>query len=233
MSVPIIDPGTWVPLAVLTASLAGSGHCVSMCGGLVVASARSPSSWAAYHLGRLAGYLALGAAAGYVGGRALGASSGSDWLALASALALGLGFVATGVRVWGGKLPHVAILPAGALNRLYRRAGGNAALTGALTALLPCGWLHVFVLGAAGTRSAWLGAGFLLLFWLGTVPALTATPWAVDRIFRPIARKAPRLAATLLILSGALTVGAKVAPLMSGPSGSAPTRETSGEHRCH
>jgi sulfite exporter TauE/SafE len=212
---------------VLGASLAGSAHCVSMCGGIVVATARGPRSWVAYHLGRLAGYLVLGAVAGHLGGRLLDASSSQRWVGLLAATFLGAGLIVAGARVWRGRLPHIQVVSSRVLGLLYAKARGNAALSGLLTALLPCGWLHVFVLGAAGTQGARAGAGLLLLFWVGTLPALAAAPWVVKQVLRPAARRAPRLAAVLLILAGVATVGARVTPLI--PSSEA--RATG--HHCH
>jgi hypothetical protein len=123
-------------------------------------------------------------------------------------------------------MPHFQLVPSRTLGALYSRARGNALVSGLLTALLPCGWLHVFVLGAAGTQSARAGATLLLVFWVGTLPALAATPWLVERVLRLAARRTPRLAAVLLILAGAVTVGARVAPLI--PSGAQPI-----PHHCH
>src|SRR5690606_10362020 len=61
--------------------------------------------------------------------------------------------------------------------RLLCRLGGwppaaRATALGLLSALLPCGWLYAFVLGAAATGSALAGALVLLTFWSGTVPIL-------------------------------------------------------------
>jgi uncharacterized protein len=219
LSVPYADPTTWVPLAVLVASLAGSGHCVSMCGGLVVATAKGPATWVSYHLGRLLGYLSLGALAGLIGSEVLGASPETKWLSLATALILGLGFVLAGIRIWQGRVPHFSVVPKSLLMRAYRGTRGNALATGLLTAFLPCGWLHAFVLGSVATRSPALGAGFLFMFWLGTLPALAATPWLVKRIFQPMSSRAPRVAGIVLILAGIISVGAKVLPFASTDDG--------------
>ncbi|HVR19134.1 MAG TPA: sulfite exporter TauE/SafE family protein, partial [Polyangiaceae bacterium] len=63
----------WVPI--LFASVGGSLHCAAMCGPYVAAVAgagpagrAAPTTVAAYHAGRLATYLALGAAGGFFGG---------------------------------------------------------------------------------------------------------------------------------------------------------------------
>lgn len=218
MSLLFADLTVWVPPAVLVASLAGSAHCVSMCGGLVVATATRPRAWVAYQAGRLLGYLALGAGAGLIGQRILEANFATRWVSAAVGALLGIGFVLAGARVWRGKAPHFSILPASWLAVLYRLARGSALGTGLLSAFLPCGWLHAFVLGAVATRSIALGAGFLLMFWLGTLPALMATPWLTQRVLGPLATRAPRLAASLLILAGALCVGAKLGPMLPAES---------------
>lgn len=186
-----------------------------MCGGLIVATVRSRAQWAAYHFGRLFGYLCLGATAGYMGSTLLKNQNGVHQLSLVSTLLLAAGFIFAGVRVWQRKPPHVSILPQKLINWLYRKANGKAWAVGVLTALLPCGWLHVFVLGAATTRSAFLGASFLLMFWLGTLPALSAAPWLVKRVFKPISLRAPRLAAILLLSAGILSVTARIIPLFA------------------
>ena len=61
-------------LAVVTASLLGSGHCAGMCGPLALMASIGPATSAQlarrmsfYHVGRLIGYMSLGAAVGGVG----------------------------------------------------------------------------------------------------------------------------------------------------------------------
>ena len=64
-----VDATVLVPTAVLLASFLGSGHCVAMCGGLVVATTRSALGIMFYHLGRLISYSTLGLVFGYMGER--------------------------------------------------------------------------------------------------------------------------------------------------------------------
>lgn len=221
MLAPYVDTTTWIPLAVFTASIIGSGHCVAMCGGLVAASSKSRASWAAYHLGRLLGYLLLGAGAGWIGGRIfepMGPESAwLNYVSWSAALLMGASFLFAGFRIWQGRAVHLPILPSKVLSQLYKNAGNNALLLGLLTAFLPCGWLHSFVLGAIATRSPYLGAGFLFAFWLGTLPALGLAPWLVKRIFRPVSRRSPKLAALILISVGLMSVGMKVFPSALAP----------------
>lgn len=222
MSVPFVDTSTWIPLAVLIASLVGSGHCVGMCGGLVAASSRSRASWSAYHLGRLVGYLILGTAAGWIGRQVFEPGGQTAlWLGYvswAAALLMTAALVSAGVRVWKGQPIHVQILPRRALSFLYKKAGTHAFWIGSLTALLPCGWLHSFVLGAVATQSPVRGAALLLAFWLGTLPALSLVPWLTTRLFQPLSRHSPRVAALILISVGVVNVGVKVISPLLAPS---------------
>ena len=71
MSAPFIEAwNDWmniIPFAVVGTSLLGSGHCVAMCGGLIITVARTRSALIRYHLGRLLGYCILGSLAGMLG----------------------------------------------------------------------------------------------------------------------------------------------------------------------
>ena len=97
---------------------------------------------------------------------------------MAGTMMIAVGLAAV-LRVAGVHLPE-APLP-----RMIQRciiAGQRAAFalsplpralsTGLLTAFLPCGWLYLFALKAAGTGSPLQGALFMIAFWLGSVPAL-------------------------------------------------------------
>ncbi len=210
MSVPF-DAGTGVPLAVLGASLLGSAHCAVMCGPLSTVAAEGVPASTAYHLARLAGYASLGAAAGWLGRTAFDPRWGvaAAWLASA---ALAAALIALGLRAWRGEPASFgAPLLFSSLARRAASAAGRgsiafAASCGVLTALLPCGWLHSFVLGAAATRSPGAGALVMVLFWLGTVPALTAGAAALKRGLGLAGARAPRLAGALLVGAGLAVV---------------------------
>lgn len=203
----------FVPLAVVSASLLGSGHCVAMCGGLIASSTQSRSDVLKYHLGRLAGYAALGAFAGLLGERVFRETTIGVLPWIATAMLAG-GLILSGIRIWTGKGMHLQILPAALMQKLYSKSRGSATRVGMLSAFLPCGWLHTFVLASLATRSAPYGALFLFFFWLGTLPALTAAPLLLQRVLRPMSQKLPRLSASLLIVAGVVTLGAKLKPLI-------------------
>ena len=206
--------------AVFLASAAGSLHCVGMCGGLVAFVGGSRASAALYHSMRGLAYLALGAGAGAVGAAVDFGGAAMGWSRIAMVLAgvtmLGFGFAAL-ARARGYRLPKLPV-PAG-LRRVFTRAHHSASvqgpllragLLGALTALLPCGWLYAFVLTAAGTGSPWNGVLVMLAFWAGTVPALLALGFGVRLFATPLMRRAPTLTAWLLVAIGVTTLSGRV-----------------------
>jgi sulfite exporter TauE/SafE len=84
-------------------------------------------------------------------------------------------------------------------------------LLGAATPFLPCGLLYGLFLAAIATGSPWAGAGVLLAFSLGALPALAAVQFGARRVnvsprLAVIARRAvPMVAALVLIIRALLT----------------------------
>ncbi len=170
-----------------------------------------------YHVGRLLTYLLLGSIAGMAGktlgllGESVGLQSTAARLAGTTLVGLGvwrlyrLVFVApkstsnvvslswtkrtTNQIAWmiAQCRPHLAKLPT-----LPRSIG-----VGAVTVLLPCGWLYLFVLFAAGSGSVLSAIGVMTAFWLGTVPALVALVAGTLRLQMTSGHWLPRLMPTL------------------------------------
>jgi sulfite exporter TauE/SafE len=214
--------------AVFLASLLGSLHCVGMCGAFVAfAVGADPerggraSLHAAYNLGRLSTYVALGVIAGLVG-RAVdltGEAAGLQRVAasIAGAMMVGFGLIVL-LRLRGVRLPR-APLPPG-LRRVTERGhrfaagrtpGVRALLVGMLTTLLPCGWLYAFVITAAGTGSPWWGGVTMLVFWAGTLPALVAVGAGASRVAGALGKRLPLATTVLLIGVGMWTLFGRLA----------------------
>lgn len=215
--------------AVLTASLLGSMHCVGMCGPLAVFASGAGNSaprhqvvvaTALYHLGRLTTYLVAGTVAGAIGSL-IDAGGQTLGFQLVAARVVGLAMIVVGVikliQPWRHASPAGPIRPsriAGWLVKLrpviFRfPPGGRALATGLLTTLLPCGWLYVFALIAAGTGSPVLGALVMSAFWLGTVPALTALISGTRALSVRFQTLVPTAAAACLILAGMFTMSGR------------------------
>lgn len=218
--------GALIPSAVLIASLAGSGHCVLMCGGLVSAAARSGAGQVMYHFGRLSGYVTLGAVSGWLGGRTVARLP--EWGSAAVAWAVGLSFVWIGVEGWRKGSWHFAVPGSGAAMRwIAKLTSGRASdhgpaapqdrsgylaevfyagVVGLLSIFLPCGWLYGFVLASLSTMDPVGGALLMTAFWAGTLPALVVSRWLVRGLARLTGAFAPKLSAILLIAAGVLPI---------------------------
>lgn len=215
--------------AVATASLLGSMHCVGMCGPLAIWASGGGertrrttliSSTALYHVGRLTTYMLAGAIAGLIG--SLIDHGGSL-----------VGIQVAAARVVGGVMILIGVIKLGQLG--LRRASprttapsaigkvlvklrpmvfqlpipARAFATGLLTTLLPCGWLYLFALIAAGTGTPFRGAIVMAAFWLGSVPALVALVGGVRVLSQRFSRVIPALAALMLIFAGCFTASGR------------------------
>lgn len=179
-------------LLIFLAGLAGSMHCVGMCGGFACAlggDARGPVEsvlrHGVYNLGRLSSYAFIGAVAGYAGLLLVGpAGDASTASAAQRALAVvsGLLMVYIGLQFLG--VLKTALAPgrwfgiealAQALRRLVRAPGRAAPLAlGVLNGLLPCPLVYAFAAQAASSGGPLQGLSIMLAFGLGTFPAMLA-----------------------------------------------------------
>jgi len=173
-----------------TAGLAGSGHCLGMCGGILAALAvASPGVSAgqrfrfnlAYHCGRIATYTLLGLLAGAVSQAAFFSALRPHlyWLFVAANLMVIVIGLATALGVRRLSLAALDGTGWGFMTRVLGRAARQPTVAAFLAAglvmgLLPCGLVYG-VLIAAATGGSWLqGGGMMLAFGLGTLPALLA-----------------------------------------------------------
>lgn len=211
---------------VLLASLVGSVHCAGMCGPFVCVYAGLGSGrtnrWVhiAYHGGRLASYLVLGAIAGSLGGGAdrlgglLGVSRTAALLAGVLMVLWGTNTIlsANGIALpWRGA-SRLLRSPLGPILSRFRNRPPvvRAGATGMLTTLLPCGWLYAFVAVAAGSGSARLGSATMLFFWLGTLPALSVLGALTQRLAVRYGQRLPIAMASVVVVLGVLTIMGRI-----------------------
>ena len=221
-------------VTIFVASLVGSLHCAGMCGAFlaIVVGDRGASAvktQSAYHLGRLATYTALGAIAGALGHMLdlAGALAGIQPVALilAAGTTITFGIVtwlnSRGVRVHLFRPPVVMSRLVTSAHRAAMRYGPvpRAAMIGLVTTLLPCGWLYAFVAVAAGSGNTLNGMATMLVFWIGTVPALTALGALTQRLAGRYGHRLPVAMASVVVLLGLLTIAGRVGvvPAISMP----------------
>lgn len=219
----VCDPLTLA--AAFTVGVAGSVHCLAMCGGIAGAlglrARRAPSvrrAWlltAAYQVGRLGSYTAAGAIVGALSGSVQGVLGG-DAVALTARVLAGGVLVAVGVSVLFKWRPLAALERLG--GRLWRvlaplaraippNGVGSAVLLGALWGWLPCGFVYSMLIFAALQGGAGSGAALLLLFGLGTAPAVFGAGILSAQIGRwSMARGLHQAAGSLLLAFGVMTM---------------------------
>ena len=221
---------------------AGSAHCIGMCGPIALAVPSPGNGWRArlmstliLNSGRVSTYALLGALFGAFGTglRLAGLQQSVSIIAgavlLLSVIVPGLleRWSPTGrLSLWIGRLR-------GALARNLKRTAPEAVFfTGALNGLLPCGLVYAAAIGAAAMGTMQHGALFMMLFGLGTLPALIGLRMSGSMIgtsARALLRKAsPVLVSALAVLMilRALELGI---PMVSPPAVTEPGQVTA----CH
>jgi sulfite exporter TauE/SafE len=203
-----------VLLAVLAAAIAGSVHCVGMCGGLMLtATGTRLRAQFVYHGFRWLGYLAVGAIAGMAGENLF-----ADWQGLplqvffASVALIALVLTAFNLLLqW--KLPsRFSQFGIGLGYRIGQSDGSllRPALIGFFTVFLPCGWLYSFVLLSLATHSLVGGAMTLTVFWLGTLPAMLGSRILLQGLFSRIGVRGTRVVSVIMILAALTSVAGHI-----------------------
>lgn len=205
------------------AGLAGSAHCVGMCGGFPLAIAAGGGRWTGqllYHCGRLSSLAFLGCVAGIAGAACLAATPvvmATRLLALAS----GLLMTVVGLELLGW-LPQMTTSWARGLHgTLVTLLGGTARSSsfmaplalGALNAFLPCGLVYAAVASAASSASAVGGIVTMLAFGAGTVPSLLAVGIGARSGSLRWTARLRTVAATAFVVFGGVTVWRGLVPL--------------------
>lgn len=211
-------------IIILTAAFLGSvGHCIGMCGGIVVAYSsgkidpnssylQQTSSHLAYNFGRVTTYAILGAIFGFIG-----------YIIAFTPTTKGILFVLTGVLMLLAGLSLVGNLKF--LNSLelsvskyawyqnsFRKLLSSKSyssfyLLGLLNGLIPCGLVYSFAIFAASTADPFLGALVMATFGLATIPALFFLGFVTKILQKGNLRNIMmKLAALLVIFYGIFTL---------------------------
>jgi sulfite exporter TauE/SafE len=184
-------------LTILTIAFLGSfGHCVGMCGGIVVAYSsiklgHEPSkgyqamAHLLYSLGRVTTYTTLGAIFGYLGGVITFSNTANGVLLLFA----GFMMILAGLSLLG-KIKFLTIIEhsfssSNFYKKSFKKVLNSKSLfsfyiLGMLNGLLPCGFVYFFAIAAASTASALDGAIVMSIFGLATIPAMFALGFATS-----------------------------------------------------
>jgi uncharacterized protein len=231
--------------AAFLVGLVGSLHCIGMCGPIAIALPVPDSSNLSfftgrilYNLGRVVTYAFLGAVLGIVGSK----------IALAGAqqvvsIILGVVIIIAVLlpQKYKNNFAQHPVIQKFAhplksnIGVLFKKGTFSAMfLIGILNGFLPCGLVYVALAGAIASGDAISGAAVMILFGLGTVPAMFAASVFGKFINIGIRTKIRKAVPVLAILLGVIFIlrGMNLGIPMLSPKVSAQT-EVSSEMDCH
>ncbi len=185
---------TAIYLSALLLGLMGEIHCVGMCGPIALilpvdrkSKLKTAIQLTLYHLARILAYGTMGLVLGFFG-RGLQLAG----LQQKISLVFGLIMIVTALfpavnRTFSARTPAfwaraVGRLKAAMQSYLQRRSYSAFFVMGFLNGYLPCGLVYLAMVGALATGSAWQGAVYMMIFGLGTTPALVLITW-LQRMF--------------------------------------------------
>ena len=196
--------------------LAGSAHCIGMCGGISVSlglGSMKKRLLPVYHLGRLASYTTLGLVFGsllpLIGVRAYNAIWGASLRIAAALIMLSIGLqIIFGVNFlrylerYGSRLwrPLAGLVQ----SLLPVQTGSDALLLGFLWGLLPCGLIYS-ALALAVVSGNPLQAGLAMLaFGAGTLPAMLLLGVFSGTLVQVLTRDSSRFFLGAIVIASAL-----------------------------
>lgn len=171
-----------------TALMIGFGHCIGMCGGIVVAYSTSKIDTAssfskqtishlAYNFGRVTTYTIFGVIFGLLGEVFTFSMATKGILFIVT----GVLMILTGLAIAGGikflntstwSLSKQSWFKSLFLKLLQSKSLSSFYFLGVLNGLIPCGPVYAFAIVAASTTSPLYGAIVMFIFGLGTIPGL-------------------------------------------------------------
>ncbi|MBL7810868.1 MAG: sulfite exporter TauE/SafE family protein [Bacteroidetes bacterium] len=168
---------TWI-LSALLLGLAGSLHCLGMCGPVFLATGSLYSGPREYvvplllHLlGKTLAYILLGMAMGLLG-QMVSLLWFQNKLMIVSGILLLL--MAAGGLVQIPAFQGIGNWTTAKMGTLLRKKHGSL-LLGVINGFIPCGLVYAAAVGSAATGNMLSGAVFMAVFGLGTMPVLAAT----------------------------------------------------------
>ena len=225
-----------VYLVIFAAGMAGSFHCIGMCGGFACALGRDPRGAAAtaerqllYNVGRVTTYCFLGAVVGALGQvlcsaqglKVPGLSGSFDLVQRVLAIAAGLLMIVVALQFFG-LLQRLHTLTSGfngtrlaaSLRNLFAsKSRLTPVALGVFNGFLPCPLVYAFAAKAASTAAPLPGFLVMLAFGLGTFPAMLMMG-GVGFVLSPVWRqRGVWVAASFLLVLGLITLGRGVLPM--------------------
>lgn len=220
---------TVLPYLALSMGLISSFHCVGMCGPIALAlpvhrgtRTQQVAGVIAYNAGRALTYALFGMVIG-----TLGASMA--WLGVLRYASMGVGVAMLAYVLWPAWLEDRLRMPAfwqQMVGRLRQKMGfylkrhdlPAMVLLGMLNGAIPCGMVYMALLSSVATGSVWGGGGFMMLFGLGTMPAMLALGIARQQLTPAVRMRIRKLTPVLLAVAGIWLLARGVMTNLPDPS---------------
>lgn len=180
-------------IAAISLGFLGSFHCIGMCGPIAMAlplgresKFKRVAGGIIYNLGRVFTYGVFGLLFGLLGkGFVIGGYQQILSIALGVIILLGL-LLPSRITSYLGLtkviLPIVVKVKSLLGNLFKQKSYSSLFSIGVLNGLLPCGLVYLGVAGAIATGDAWNGSLFMMVFGLGTLPAMLFVSMASNAI---------------------------------------------------
>ncbi|UCD77176.1 MAG: sulfite exporter TauE/SafE family protein [Desulfobacterales bacterium] len=204
--------------------LLGTGHCIGMCGPLIIGFPGRTGKLSAhlfYHLGRIVTYVVIGAAMGGIGAGLAGvaALTGGDYLAWVARIQVGFSMLAAlFLMIFGlarldiirepGWMAVVSPDKLPGYGKIVTSAASNQGrvklfLVGLMMGFLPCGLSFAAFSRALPAGGPFSGAILVFAFALGTIPGLLLLGTGASGLARRYQKQSDILAGLLMIYMAA------------------------------
>ncbi len=200
-------------ISALILGIMGSFHCAGMCGPIAIALPLHGNSaggkifgGSLYNLGRTMTYGIMGSIFGLLGqGVAMIGFQQKISVIMGSLMIISVLFPALFRNQYSLEkswLSFVGRLKS-TIGRMFSiRSYSSLFFIGMLNGLLPCGLVYMAIAGAIGTGSVGLGALYMILFGLGTIPMLLGISLAGNLLSLTVRRRINRLIPVMVVLVG-------------------------------
>lgn len=204
-------------ITALTIGLVGSLHCLGMCGPIAVALPLHRNSWLMkvaggllYNSGRIITYGILGALFGLLG-RGIQLAGLQQWASIILGIIMILSVLFPVVFREKIKVNKILSGYAGRLVRRFsvlfsKRTLGNLLFIGLLNGLLPCGLVYMAIAGAINTNDVVMGVAFMMVFGIGTTPALLLLSLAGNVVTASFRKKATKIIPVFIVILGIIFI---------------------------
>jgi len=204
-------------ITAFTIGLIGSLHCLGMCGPIAVAIPLQRYGWPLkvagsllYNIGRIITYAIMGGLFGLLGlGIAL--AGFQQWASIGLGIIMIVSVLFPVVFREKIKIDRMFTGYAGRLISRFRNLFHNGSLIsllgiGLLNGLLPCGLVYMALAGAINTNDVLMGIVFMIMFGIGTTPALLALSLAGNVISAQLRRRVSKVVPVFIVILGIIFI---------------------------